>query len=54
MNIIKKEWYTYKEELKNSLTEALTSTTSEKETIEIMIELLKNSKLKVRRETDDV
>jgi hypothetical protein len=50
-NIIAKEWITYKTELEASLSEAIDNESPEKETIELMLEMLKNSKLKNRRQT---
>lgn len=45
-NSIMREWDTYKKELENSLKDVINSDTSEKETIAIMIEMLKIAKLK--------
>lgn len=49
-NIIAKEWITYKKELEASLNEAIDNRSPEKETMELMLEMLKNSKLKNRRQ----
>ena len=48
-NIISKEWKQLKVELEESLEEAKEKGDVDKETIELMQEMLKNSKLKNRR-----
>lgn len=53
MNVIAREWVSYKKELEASLKEAIDNESPEKETIELMLEMLKNSKLKNRRQTND-
>jgi hypothetical protein len=45
-NYVIEEWDEYKKELGNSLQDIINSDTSEKETIAIMIEMLKIAKLK--------
>ncbi len=45
-NYVIEEWDEYKKELGNSLQDIINSDTSEKETIAIMIEILKIAKLK--------
>lgn len=49
-NIIAKEWVVYKKEVEASIQEVLDNDPQEKETIELMLEMLKSSKLKNRRQ----
>ena len=45
-NIIAKEWVSYKKELEMSINEAIKNEPVDKDIMELMLEMLKNSKLK--------
>lgn len=52
-NIIAKEWHKYRDEIEASIQEVIDNGSPDKETLELMLQMLKNSKLKNRRQKNN-